>query len=40
MMESVYEQENISMEWRDSLIVAIYKDSETARIVGIAEESS
>ena len=39
MMQSVYEQDNVSTEWRGSLIVPIIliKRTETSRMVGIAE---
>ena len=37
LMQSVYEQENVSMVWRDSLIYQFIKRSETSRIVGIAD---
>ena len=44
MMQSVYEQENISMKWRDSVIVvSLYpfiKRSETSRSWGLQRDKT
>ena len=39
LLQKIFEQEKMPEEWRDSVIVPIFKEKQDIRIVGITEAS-